>query len=108
MTDREGALRRAEKLVRESRIAAAIKEYRQLVDAQPDYWNTANTLGARYVRAGQIDQALTQYGQIADNFGVQDFLPKALAVYRKMLKVQPENEHAALGSADISVQQFDR
>ena len=52
--DREGTLRKAEKLLRQGKLDQAIAEYRAVIEDQPSDWNTANTLGDLYVRAGQI------------------------------------------------------
>ena len=43
--DREGALKRAEKALRQGRVDAAIAEYQGIVLAQPRDWNSANALG---------------------------------------------------------------
>ena len=53
--DREDTLKKAEKLLRQGRLDAAIAEYRRVVEDQPRDWTTANTLGDLYVRAGQPD-----------------------------------------------------
>lgn len=56
--DREGTLRKAEKLLRQGKLDLAIAEYRAVIDDQPADWNTANTFGDLYVRAGQVDRAM--------------------------------------------------
>ena len=52
-TDRAGTLRNAEKFLRQGKLEAAIAGYVRVVEEQPRDWNTANTLGDLYVRAGQ-------------------------------------------------------
>jgi tetratricopeptide (TPR) repeat protein len=103
--DRESSLRRAEKLLRQGRLDGAIAEYLRVVEDQPNDWNTANLLGDLFVRAGQMERALAQYTRIADHFAVEGFLPKAIALYRKILKLQPTDEHALLQSAAIGARQ---
>ena len=46
--DREDSLKKAEKLLRQGRLDAAIAEYQLVVEGQPRDWNTANTLGDLY------------------------------------------------------------
>ena len=55
--DRAATLRNAEKLLRQGKLDPAIAEYLRIVEDQPGDWNTANTLGDLYVRAGQTDRA---------------------------------------------------
>ena len=90
--DREDTLKKAEKLLRQGRLDAAIAEYLRVVEDQPRDWNTANTLGDLYVRAGQPDKAVAQYTRIADHFVQEGFYPKAAALYKKILKIKPDEE----------------
>lgn len=103
--DRETTLRRAEKLRRQGRLEAAIAEYEQVVADQPRDWNTVNLLGDLYVRAGQIESAVRQYTRVAEHFAREGFFQKASALYRKIVKIRPDDEHALLQSADLSEQQ---
>ena len=100
--DRAGTLRTAEKLIRQGKLDAAIAEYRKVLDDQPKDWNTVNTLGDLYFRAGQIDKAVDEYERMADHFANEGFLPKAVALYRKILKIKPSEERAMWQLADIS------
>ena len=101
--DREDTLKKAEKLLRQGRLDGAIAEYLRVVEDQPRDWNTANTLGDLYVRANQADKAVAQYARIADHFFQDGFYPKAAALYKKILKIVPDNEESQLHLADISV-----
>jgi tetratricopeptide (TPR) repeat protein len=103
--DRENTLKKAEKLLRQGRLDAAIAEYVKLVDDQPGDWNTANTLGDLYARAGRTDEAVAQYSRIADHFAAEGFYPKASALSKKILKLQPTHEPTQLQLAEISVMQ---
>lgn len=103
--DRAAALRNAEKLLRQGKLEAAIAEYVRVVEEQPDDWSTANTLGDLYVRAGQIDSAVQQFTRIADSLSSQGFVSKAGALYKKILKLQPEDEHALLKAGEIAAGQ---
>ncbi|HKT81425.1 MAG TPA: tetratricopeptide repeat protein [Vicinamibacterales bacterium] len=103
--DRATTLKNAEKLLRQGKLTDAIAEYARVVDDQPRDWNTANILGDLYVRNKQIDRAIEQFLAIADSLVEQGFLPKAGAVYKKVLKLKPDNEHALLRGADVAAQQ---
>lgn len=103
--DRVATLRNAEKLLRQGKLDQAIVEYVRVVDDQPRDWNTANALGDLYMRAGRIDEAVEQFTRIADSLSQDGFLPKAAAVYKKILKVKPDDEHALLQIAEIAASQ---
>ena len=90
--DREGALKTAEKALRQGRIDAAIAEYVRIVEAQPRDWNSANALGDLYVRASQVERGLAQYTRIADHLQNEGFYQKAAALYKKILKIKPDLE----------------
>lgn len=100
--DREDTLKKAEKLLRQGRLDNAIAEYLRVVEDQPRDWNTANTLGDLYARASQPGMAVAQYARIADHFFQDGFYPKAAALYKKVLKLVPDDDGAQLRLADIS------
>src|SRR5882672_1110800 len=103
--DREDTLKKAEKLLRQGRLDAAIAEYVRVTEDQPRDWNTANTLGDLYVRASQPSKAVEQYARIAEHFVQDGFYPKAAALYKKILKIVPGDEQAQLFLAEISAKQ---
>lgn len=103
--DREDTLKKAEKLLRQGRLDGAIAEYVRVVEEQPRDWNTANALGDLYARAGQTDKAAAQYSRIAEHLMDEGFYPKAAALYKKLLKVQPDDEATQLQLAEISAKQ---
>jgi tetratricopeptide (TPR) repeat protein len=99
--DREATLKKAEKFLRQGRLDNAIAEYLRVVEENPRDWSTVNTLGDLLVRAGQIESANEQFTRIADHFFDEGFLPRAAAVYKKILKLRPDTEHALLRTAQI-------
>src|SRR5918997_459579 len=103
--DREAALKNAEKALRQGRIDAAIAEYVRIVEKQPRDWNSANALGDLYIRANNIDKGVAQYARIADHLAEEGFYSKAGALYKKILKIKPDNEHSLMQSADMAAKQ---
>jgi tetratricopeptide (TPR) repeat protein len=99
--DRAETLRNAEKLIRQGKLPDAIAEYVRLVDDQPGDWNLANSLGDLYSRAGQVDKAIAQFGQIADSLNDGGAGAKAAAVYKKILKLKPDHEHTLVQLSEI-------
>ena len=102
--DRAAAVLQAEKLLRQGKLEQAIAEYLRLVEDQPRDWNTANLLGDLYVRAGQVDHAVLQFARIAEGLYHEGFLPKASALYKKILKLQPESERALIRAGELAAE----
>ncbi|MGH9347739.1 MAG: tetratricopeptide repeat protein [Vicinamibacterales bacterium] len=103
--DREATLKKAEKLLRQGKLDGAIAEYVRLVDEQPKDWSSINALGDLYARAGQLDNASTQFLRIADHLYAEGFMPKAAALYKKSLKIRPDDETTTLRLAEIATRQ---
>ena len=100
--DRETALKNAEKAIKLGKVDAAIAEYVKVVEAQPRDWNTANALGDLYVRSNQIEKGIQQYTRIADHLADEGFYPKAAALFKKILKIKPEDEYSLVQSGDLA------
>lgn len=94
----------AHRLLSQGKVDGAIAAYAGLIESRPDDWPAANRLGDLYLQAGKIDEALEQFNQVAQHLSDHHLLPKAAAVYKKMLKVAPHDEYARLQLADISEQ----
>lgn len=103
--DRDATLRRAEKFLRQGRLDQAISEYNKILQEQPRDWSTINVVGDLLVRAGQPESGIEHFTRIADHFFDEGFLPRAAAVYKKILKVAPDADHAALRTAEIAERQ---
>jgi tetratricopeptide (TPR) repeat protein len=103
--DRAVTLRNAEKLIRQGKLEAAIEEFVRIVDDQPQDWNAKNTLGDLHARAGQVDKAIDQYMEIADNLNHQGSVAKAGAIYKKILKLRPDHERGLWQVSEILANQ---
>ncbi len=104
-TERDEALKKAEKLLRQGKLDLAIAEYARMIEDQPRDWNTRNTLGDLYIRASKPELAVAQYMQIADHLMHEGFYPKAAAIYKKILKIKPDEEAVQLNLGEISAKQ---
>ncbi|MBY0495374.1 MAG: tetratricopeptide repeat protein [Cyanobacteria bacterium] len=103
--DREAALKAAEKALKLGKVDAAIAEYVKVVESQPRDWNSANALGDLYVRAKKIEKGVEQYTRIADHLAEEGFYGKALALFKKILKLKPDHEYSLLQSGDLAAKQ---
>jgi tetratricopeptide (TPR) repeat protein len=103
--DRAAILKNADKLLKQGKLQPAIAEYVRIVEDQPRDFNSVNLLGDLYVRAKQIDKAVEQFVRIADTLSEDGFLPKAAALYKKVIKIKPDHEHSLLQAAEIAASQ---
>lgn len=99
------SLRTAEKYVLQGKIPAAIDEYRKVVEADPGDLTTINTLGDLYVRAGRIQDAIRNFSRIADSYREGGFTLKAIAMLKKISKLDPTNIETAMKLANLYSQQ---
>jgi tetratricopeptide (TPR) repeat protein len=86
---REQIVQTAEKFVARGKIEPAIKEYRKLLAENPNDINTLNRVGDLYARIQRIDEAVDFFTQIAEQYSVEGFFVKAIAIYKKIIKLDP-------------------
>ena len=103
--DRLKTLRTAERYLETGKIPAAIKEYSKIVESEPEDFTTLNILGDLHVRTGNQAAAITCFRRIAEHYRDQDFALKAIAMFRKIDRLQPGNIEIATHLADLYAQQ---
>lgn len=103
--DRDATIKKADGLRKRGNVAAAIAEYLDLLERRPDDFASTNTLGDLYVEAGQPDNAVEQFRRVGDHLYDEGFLPRAAAVYKKILKVRGDHDHALSRLASIAERQ---
>lgn len=103
--DKEKTLRAAEKYLEMGKIPAAVKEYCQLVENDPHDFATLNILGDLYVRVGNSSAAVSCFRRIAEHYRAQEFALKAIAMFKKIDRLQPNDVETATSLADLYAQQ---
>ena len=86
---RELIIQEADRLAARGKLDAAIKEYKRAVDLAPHDTNALNRLGDLLVRVSRIPEAIDVYERIADHFGEDGFFLKAIAIYKKVNRLDP-------------------
>jgi len=86
---RELIIQEADKLAARGKLDAAIKEYKRAVDLAPHDTNALNRLGDLLVRVSRVPEAIDVYQRIADHFGEDGFFLKAIAIYKKVNRLDP-------------------
>lgn len=103
--DKAKTLRVAEKYLESGKIAAAIKEYCQIIAVDADDLTTLNMLGDLYTRVGNTTEAIICFRRIAEHYRDQGFGLKAIAMYKKIDRLQPGDIEIATNLADLYAQQ---
>jgi pilus assembly protein FimV len=99
--DRNKVLAAAQTYVRKGQWDKALKEYRTLVEDDPNDVRNQLKCGDLYVKLNRIAEALACYKSVADYYARQDMYEKAIAVYKQALQLDTEEVrlHQALGEA---------
>lgn len=103
--DKVKTLRAAERYLELGKIPAAVKEYCKIVEGEPDDFTTLNMLGDLYVRVGNQPAAITCFRRIAEHYREQDFALKAIAMFKKIDRLQPHDTEISTHLADLYAQQ---
>ena len=103
--DRARSLVAAEKFVKAGKMPEAIAEFKKLADDNPRDMNVVNKLGDLLVRAGKVPDALRQFLRIADFYARDGFFLKAIAMYKKICKIDPKNLECQQKLAELYQQQ---
>jgi tetratricopeptide (TPR) repeat protein len=81
------SLASAERSVKAGRLQNAIADYEKIVKEDPKDLTVLNTIGDLYARLGKADQATSYYKRVADAFASSGFTVKAIAMYKKITKL---------------------
>jgi tetratricopeptide (TPR) repeat protein len=87
--DRNKVARTAEKLVARGKLNAAIDEYRKLLAESTGDTTTLNRVGDLYARLNRLDKATALFKKTADHFIDEGFFVKAIAIYKKIIRLDP-------------------
>ncbi|MEE8525172.1 MAG: tetratricopeptide repeat protein, partial [Thermoanaerobaculia bacterium] len=89
--NREGVIRAAEKYVSRGKLEAGIKEYRKVLAENPNDANTLNRVGDLYARIERFGEAVKLFTQIAEQYTRDGFFVKSIAIYKKIIKLDPSS-----------------
>lgn len=99
--DKTKAMRNAERFLSQGKIQSAIAEYKQVVAHDPKDFGTLNMLGDLYTKNSEKDLAVGCYTSVAEHYSKQGFAQKAIAVYNKITRLQPNSIEISAKLADL-------
>lgn len=101
MTDKASIIKEAQKCLARGQIDKAIAEWEKLTKEYPD-GNAFNTIGDLYLKKGNKTNAIDSYHQAANYFKQEGFALKALALFKKILNINPEDDGALIALGELN------
>jgi tetratricopeptide (TPR) repeat protein len=85
------ALQEAENLANQGKISQAIKRYLDILERDPSELTLLNAIGDLYIREKNVSEGLKQFYRLAEAYVQEGYALKAIAIYRKIVKLEPES-----------------
>jgi len=99
------ALQEADKLVVQGKISQAIKQYESIHQKDPSDVGLLNTIGDLFVRDKNVPEALKCFHKLAETFSQEGFTVKAIAIYKKISKLDPNAVEVLLKMGELYILQ---
>ncbi|HEX5411972.1 MAG TPA: tetratricopeptide repeat protein [Terriglobia bacterium] len=100
--DKAKALQEANKYVTQGKIAKAIKQYEWVVENEPSDLTLLNVIGDLYARENNAQEALKYFYNLADAYMREGYKLKAIAIYRKIVKLDQDRVEPLIRLAELS------
>jgi tetratricopeptide (TPR) repeat protein len=100
-SDKSSIIDKAQKLAAKGQLTQAIAEWQRLIAETPNDGNIYNTIGDLHLKANHKDEATEAYLKAADAFKTAGFELKSIAVYKKIIKVDPSQMDVYEKLADV-------
>lgn len=101
MSDKSSIIKEAQRYLARGQIDKAITEWEKLIKEYPD-GNSYNTVGDLYLKKGDKNNAVDSFHKAANLFLHEGFSLKALAIYKKILNVNPTDPDALFSLGELS------
>ncbi|NIM59802.1 MAG: tetratricopeptide repeat protein [Candidatus Aminicenantes bacterium] len=95
----------AEKYVKKGKLTEAITEYKKLLTGDSQEVNIRNIISNLYLKMNQKRRALEELAQVASHYEERGLYSQAMAVYKKINKLNPKDTEAAMKLGDLYARQ---
>ncbi|HEX9742940.1 MAG TPA: tetratricopeptide repeat protein, partial [Nitrospiraceae bacterium] len=102
--DKSAVLDNAQKYAAQGKIAEAIAEWKKLADLSPNDGTPYNAIGDLYLKKNATNDAVEAYFKAAAAFRTGGAALKAIAVFKKVLKIDPNQFAAYKFLADLNAE----
>lgn len=103
--EKRNAIQKAITLTQQGQYDKAIAEYEAIVRADPSDVSVYNTLGDLYAHMRFTQKAIACYQKLAGVLKAEGLHYRAIAVYKKIIKLDANNLSAWIGCADLYAQE---
>jgi tetratricopeptide (TPR) repeat protein len=95
----------AEKYVKKGKLTDAISEYKKLLTGDTQEVNVRSIISSLYLKMNQKQRALEELAQVAGHYEERGLYSQAMAVYKKISKLNPKDMEAAMKLGDLYARQ---
>jgi len=103
--DKAKILELAERQVKAGRTEEAIAEYKKLLAGDSPDLSINNIIGDLYVQLGRKEEAIRSFQTVASYYESRSYFSQALAIYKKISKIDPENVITIVRLGDLLISQ---
>ena len=102
--DKNTISKEAQKFVVKGQYDKAIAEWKKLLKVTPDDPNIYNTIGDLCLKKDSKSEAVEAYHKAANLLAVDGFTSKAIALFKKVLNIDPKKMDAHLALGDLNAE----
>ena len=99
--DKAKVIELAERQVKSGRIEEAIAEYKKLLQGESPEISIYNIIGDLYAQLGRADDAIRSFQTVASHYASKGYHSQALALYKKISKLAPEDVITVVRMGDL-------
>ena len=99
--DKAKALQEAHKLVAQGKTTRAIKQYELIIEKDPGDLTLLNLIGDLYAQESNTGEALKYFYKLADAYTREGYKVKAIAIYKKISKIDRSKPEPLLRLAEL-------
>jgi tetratricopeptide (TPR) repeat protein len=103
-SDKNSIILNAQRLTAKGEIDKAIQAWRTLIAETPNDGNIYNTIGDLYLKKGAQAQAIEAFLKAGATFQTAGFALKTIAVYKKIIKLDPGRMDVVLKLAEVNAE----
>ncbi len=102
--DKSSIIQNAQKFTAKGQLDKAIGEWKKLIAETPNDGNVYNTIGDLHLKSNSSKDAIQVYLKAAEVYHQAGFALKTIAVYKKIIKVDPHHLETQVRLADLNAE----
>src|SRR6476661_760706 len=102
--DKNKIIEAAAKLVAKGQYDKAIKEYQKVLDSDPKDVRVLQKMGELFQKKNDNQEAAKYFTKVAESYAGDGFFLKAVALYKQVLKLNPDLLEVNMKLADLHQQ----